>query len=132
MKTRYSFFSIFFWIPMILWGQQIETHVNSGLQVINIKTIQGSVTVNLPEQIHADDVISGSVIAEANVQTDSKLSKKKQPKEGVTFVKSQLPIPIIEFPNTFMILKKEPISNALCKKVTTEAIMAHNIKKPEK
>jgi hypothetical protein len=78
MKTRYSFFSILFWIPMIVWGQQIETHVNSGLQVIKIKTIQGTVTVNLPEQIHAGDVISGSVIAEANVQTDSKLSKKKQ------------------------------------------------------
>jgi len=78
MKTRYSIFVIMFWFPMILLGQQIETNVSSGLQVIKIKTIQGTVTVNLPERIHAGDVISGSVIAEANVQIDSKLSKKKQ------------------------------------------------------
>ena len=78
MKTRYSIFVIMFWFPIILLGQQIETSNSPGLQVIKIKTIQGTVTVNLPERIHAGDVISGSVIAEANVQIDSKLSKKKQ------------------------------------------------------
>jgi hypothetical protein len=65
----------------IMAQKEMSTTQKDGLQIVKIKTIEGTVTVNLPSDIYSGDVISGTVIAEPKKTNKKNKSKKELKKE---------------------------------------------------
>ncbi len=91
MKTLLSLFISFIWLLNISVFAQTETSTTNknNLTVVKVKTANGTVTVKLPQDIHAGDIISGTVIADLKKSTKKKKSKKEKKKEDKAFYNLQ-------------------------------------------
>ncbi len=67
--------------PLAVTNQGVQTA--AGLHVVTFDTLQGTVTVNLPDDMAAGDTISGTVIAEAKGATPEDVKRNQGSLSGV-------------------------------------------------
>ena len=89
MKTSLKLFIYLFWLVNlpIIAQNKITTIEKDGLSITTFETENGTITIKLPKNIHAGDIISGTVVTEPRKKTDKKKSKKEQKKEKETLEK---------------------------------------------
>ena len=63
---------------------KVKTTTKNGLTKVEIETPNGKVTVNLPDNIYAGDVISGTVIAKPKGKNEKQITKNKNILNGYT------------------------------------------------
>ena len=144
MKTVIKLFLCLFWlisIPTIAQNNPTTTK-KDGLTVVTFKTKEGTVTVNLPNNIHAGDVISGTVITKPSKRSNKRKSEKEKNKEKdrlERLKKSNLEIcgtstPIAEGKFSFIVPKhvlsgvvEVELSDDEMDPIAMSSIIAHNI-----
>jgi len=74
-------------------SQNALTETAFGLHTVTFDTLQGTVTINLPDDLAAGDSISGTVIAEAKGKTETERQQNQDQLNGlvVEFDKQQTP-----------------------------------------
>jgi hypothetical protein len=71
--------SALFILPLVVSGQvEFSSSRQSGLQIYRAKTVNGTVTVNLPEKLYPGETVSGSVITEPLSTGNAKKNEKNQ------------------------------------------------------
>ncbi len=77
MRTT-IFLSVLLFLSLHVYGQVENNPSQPGLQIYKLKTVNGTVTVNLPDKIYPGETISGTVLAEPNVSENVKKNKSNK------------------------------------------------------
>ena len=89
-------------------GSQTRTDVASGLSTTTFDTLEGTVTVNLPDDLAAGDTISGSVIAEPKGKTGDEQAKNQDELSGYVVEVANQTTPKEKIPGNLIDFCKDP------------------------
>jgi hypothetical protein len=77
MRTT-IFLSVLLFLSLHVYGQVENNLSQPGLQIYKLKTVNGTVTVNLPDKIYPGETISGTVLAEPTASGNVKKNKSNR------------------------------------------------------